>query len=435
MTHCRSAAGMSRKTFMKRHLLVFALLGSVQSSGHAQSKLELYGIVDAGVTRVSGVKGGSVTQLSSGIMEGSRIGLRGNEDLGNGYRAIFTLENRLEADTGDISNRPPSRGQLPDRATFARHLLPSLPAAQQAALQPLLNQVSAGIGTRVGINVHAAGPNFFDRQIYVGLVTPVGAVLAGRMYTPGYELAGTFDALSAQSSLSSGQIAAVPYAIDIRSSNALAYRLQQGPWTASMMYGFDEKTTETGRFAGVLGMYRSDAFGLGVAYNNRRNEKGQQSLTSLVFGAYLNFGSGQFYASAASIRDGHPSAVSGIAVPITPLIGPALAALVQAGYTDALKQDAKLYHLGYKHVSGPGTVYVACNLYDDSKAANADVASFGVAYSYALSKRTDLSAIATRFNNTGLGQAAPGGGGYLGGVTSHAGRDSTSLALGLRHRF
>lgn len=420
---------------MKRTLLVFACLLGTAVSGRAQSKVELYGIADAGVTRVSGIQGGSVTLLSSGIMEGSRIGLRGNEDLGDGYRAIFLMENRLEADTGGISNRPPSRGQLPDRATDARYLLPSLPALQQAALQPLLNQVSAHIGTRVGINVHTAGPNFFDRQIYVGLVTPVGAILAGRMYTPGYELAGTFDALYAQSSLSSGQIAAVPYAIDIRSSNALAYRVQQGAWTASAMYGFDEQSSQTGRLAGLFGMYRNDAFGLGVAYNNRHNERGQQSLTSLVFGGYLTVGAGRIYASAASIRDGHPSAVSGIAGPITALVGPTLAALIQAGYTDALKQDARMYHLGYKQVTGPNTVYVACNLYDDNKAANADVASFGVAYSYALSKRTDLNAVVTRFNNTGLGQAAPGGGGYLGGVTAHAGVDSSSLALGLRHRF
>jgi predicted porin len=420
---------------MKRHFLVFACLATTLANSHAQSKVELYGILDAGVTRVSGIKGGSVTLLSSGIMEGSRIGLRGNEDLGEGYRAIFTLENRLEADTGGISNRPPSRGQLPDRATFARYLLPALPAAQQAALQPLLNQVSASIGARIGINVHTAGPNFFDRQIYVGLVTPVGAVLAGRMYTPAYEVAGTFEALGAQSSLALGQIAVIPYAIDIRTGNALAYRVQQGAWTASVMYGFDEESNETGRFIGALGMYRNDTFGLGLAYNTRENEMGQQSLSSLVAGGYVSVGAGRLFATAASIRDGHPSAVCGIAAQITPLVGPGLASLIQGGYVNAIKQDAKLYHLGYKQVIGPNTVYAAYNFYDDARDANADVASFGVAYSYALSKRTDLNAAVTRFNNTGLAQAAPGGGGYLGGVTAHAGTDSTSLALGLRHRF
>jgi predicted porin len=424
---------------MNRQVLAFigsfVFAATVATNSWAQSRVELFGIVDAGVTHVTGFKGGSVTQVSSGIMEGSRLGLRGTEDLGDGYKAIFLLENRLEVDTGGISNRPPSRTQLPDRATFARYLLPGLPIAQQTALQPVLTQVSGNIGTRVGINVLSSGAAFFDRQIYVGLVTPLGAMLAGRMYTPGYELAGTFDALNAQSSLGAGQIAAVPYAIDIRSSNAVAYRVQKGAWTASLMYGAGEESAETGRFLGALAMYRVDAFGVGIGYNNRENEKGQLSLTSLVTGGYVSIGDGRVYGTVSSIKDDHPSAVSAIAGQIAPAVGARVAALIQGAYTNALKQDAMLYHLGYKHVVGASTVYVAYNLYDDDGKSNADVASYGVAYSYALSKRTDVNAIVTRFSNTGLGQAAPGGGGYLGGVTASAGKDATSVAFGIRHRF
>ena len=420
---------------MKSRLLVMTCLAAIATAGWAQSKVELYGIVDAGVTQVSGLKGGSITQLASGVMEGSRFGVRGQEDLGDGYRAIFTLENRFEVDTGGISNRPPSRNQLPDRATFARYLLPSLSTGQQNALQPVLNRVSNALGTQVGINVRSDGPAFFDRQAYLGLVTPVGAVLAGRMYTPGYELVGTFDALNAQSSLSSGQIAAVPYAVDIRASNAVAYRIQKDAVTASLMVGFGEKAFDTGRFIGGLAMYRNEAFGVGVAYNQRDNENGQRSLTSTVLGAYLTVGAGRLHASAAAIHDKHPSLVSGIGAQVAPLVGPTLAGLIQAAYTDAVRQDATLWHLGYRLQLGSATYYAAYNVYNDVRAANADVASYGVACSYALSKRTDVSAVVTHFNNTGLGQAAPGGGGYLGGVTARAGADSTSLALGVRHRF
>ena len=420
---------------MKSRLLVMTCLAAIATAGWAQSKVELYGIVDAGVTQVSGLKGGSITQLASGVMEGSRFGVRGQEDLGDGYRAIFTLENRFEVDTGGISNRPPSRNQLPDRATFARYLLPSLSTGQQNALQPVLNRVSNALGTQVGINVRSDGPAFFDRQAYLGLVTPVGALLAGRMYTPGYELVGTFDALNAQSSLSSGQIAAVPYAVDIRASNAVAYRIQKDAVTASLMVGFGEKAFDTGRFIGGLAMYRNEAFGVGVAYNQRDNENGQRSLTSTVLGAYLTVGAGRLHASAAAIHDKHPSLVSGIGAQVAPLVGPTLAGLIQAAYTDAVRQDATLWHLGYRHQLGSATYYAAYNVYNDVRAANADVASYGVACSYALSKRTDVSAVVTHFNNTGLGQAAPGGGGYLGGVTARAGLDSTSVALGVRHRF
>jgi predicted porin len=48
-------------------------------------------------------------------MEGSRFGLRGTEDIGGGYKAIFTLENRFELDTGSVTNRATSGGQMPDR--------------------------------------------------------------------------------------------------------------------------------------------------------------------------------------------------------------------------------------------------------------------------------------------------------------------------------
>jgi predicted porin len=78
---------------------------------------------------------------------------------------------------------------------------------------------------------------------------------------------------------------------------------------------------------------------------------------------------------------------------------------------------------------------VAYNAANDKRPQNADVASYGVAYSYALSKRTDLNAIATHFNNKNLAQLAPGQAGFLGGVTASAGTDSNSVAFGIRHRF
>jgi predicted porin len=78
---------------------------------------------------------------------------------------------------------------------------------------------------------------------------------------------------------------------------------------------------------------------------------------------------------------------------------------------------------------------VAYTTYDDKRPADADVKSYGAAYTYALSKRTDLNAVLVRFDNGDKAQVAPGGNAYLGGVTAAPGTDSTSLALGIRHRF
>ena len=409
-----------------KKILAPTLLALAAASCAAQSSVTIYGIVDAGATSVSGLRNGTLKQLNSGIMDGSRLGFRGNEDLGGGYRTLFTLESRLELDTGGTNNRPPSGSQLPDRVSTAT--LMGLPGA----LQPVVTSVAGNIGNTVGVNLNNA---FFDRQAYVGLVTPFGAVLAGRQYTPAYEMSATFDTLGTQSSLAAGQVGSLPAAVDIRLSNALQYRIQQGGITASVMAAAGENSTTTGHMWGGMVIYKNDLFSVGVGYNERKNENNQKSLNSLVVGASLNAGPGTVFAEYIRVKDDNPSGLSTIAASVTPVVGAATAGLVQNAFITAFKQDADAMHVGYRLSLGVNTIYVAYSRFDDKRPANADTSSYGLAYSYAFSKRTDLNAVATRFNNTGLAQAAPGGAGYLGGVTRAAGVDSTSLALGLRHRF
>ncbi len=409
-----------KKTF------VLAALAAASAASFAQSSVTIYGIVDAGVTQVNGLRGGSVKQLVSGIMDGSRLGVRVSEDLGGGWRALATLEHRLELDTGTGSNRPPSGSQLPDRVAQAALL--GLPTA----LQPVVTAVGSSIGAGIGVN---QGGTFWDRQAFVGLVTPVGAVLAGRQYTPAYEITATFDTLGTQSSLAAGQVASLPASFDIRVSNALQYRVQLGGFTASAMAAAGEGSASTGRLLGAMAMYKGKGWSVGVGHNTRENERGAKSLTGTAFGATVDLGPGRLYGMIGSIKDDNPTGLSGIAASVTPTVGAATAGLVQAAFINGFKQDGRLTHVGYKFESGVNTVYLAYTQFDDKRAANADTKSFGVAYTYALSKRTDVNAVITRFDNSGLGQAAPGGAGYLGGVTASAGTDSTSLALGIRHRF
>lgn len=409
-----------------KHILLLTLTAASSTAVLAQDSLVFYGIADAGATYTSGVRGDSIKQLASGIMDGSRVGIRGNEDLGGGYRAVLTLENRFELDNGSLGNRPPSGSQLPDRVSYAQYLgLPNL-------FQPVVTAVANSIGSQVGVNLNGA---FFDRQAFVGLVTPVGAVLAGRQYTPAYEVVATFDTLGTQSALAAGQVASLPAAIDIRVSNALAYRIQLGGFSASAMAAAGEGSTSTGHLLGINGIYKSDAFSVGAAYNARENELGAKSLETTVFGGTVAIGPGSLSALYALVEDDNPSGLSSIAAAVAPQIGQANAVAVQNAFINGFRQDGRLSHVGYKLVSGANTFYVAYSQFDDRRAPDADTRSYGVAYTYSFSKRTDINAVAARFDNSGLGQLAPGGGGYLGGVTTTAATDSTSLALGLRHRF
>jgi len=419
----------------KMTLVCTAALGCLAATAalaqeSASSSVTLYGIADAGLNHVTGLKQGSVTQLASGIMEGSRWGLKGNEELGGGYKAIFTLESRVELDTGSVSNRPASDSQVPDRLNTAALL--GLPAA----FQPAVTAVATSLGAQLGVN--HIDKNLFDRQAYVGLITPVGAITAGRQYTPGYLASATFDSMHAESSLALGQLVSVPVSFTIRTSNALQYGIRAGGITATAMYAMGEVAgnNSANRLLGTMVVYKGDIFSVGGGYNTQKNELGQKSLTTGTLGASVDMGPGTLSTLFATIKDNNPANLSSIATTlVTNGLSTGAAAVVQNAFTTALKQNSTLAHIGYRMTMGANTVTVAYNTMNDKTASNADRSSYGVAYSYALSKRTDLNAVMTRFNNKNSSQLAPGGNGFLGGVTASAGTDSTNVALGIRHRF
>ncbi|MEM5460201.1 porin [Paraburkholderia phytofirmans] len=101
-------------------------------SALAQSSVTLYGIVEDGFIYSNNQKGGAVIQATTGQTNTSRFGMTGAEDLGGGYKAIFTLENGFDLSTGKL-------GQ---------------------------------------------GGRLFGRSAFVGIVAPFGTITAGRQYEP-----------------------------------------------------------------------------------------------------------------------------------------------------------------------------------------------------------------------------------------------------------
>jgi len=432
----KSSRSTSCVQVFKLAALASALTGATLATAQTGPDVTLYGLADVGITSTSGLKAGRVTQVASGIMEGSRWGIKGTEDMGGGYKTIFTLEARVELDTGASSNSPISNPQLSDRFMQSALLFPTLPKPMQTALQPIVTAVDGALAAQFGVN--PGGVRYFDRQAYVGVITPVGAVLAGRMYTPAFETNVMYDIMETQSGLSAGQIVAFPAVLEIRKSNALQYRIVKDGISGAFMYALGEQAGDNAknRMLGFNASYTNSAFSAGLGYNRADNELGQRSLTTTVLGASMNMGSSKVSAMAIKITDDNPSGMSDIGklLSANPATLP-YAATVQGAFTNAFKQDGLLLHVGYRLVSGPNTVSVAYTSYNDKRPANADVASYGAAYTYALSKRTDLNAVLVHYNNKNLAQVAPGGNGYLGGVTASAGTDSTAVQLGIRHRF
>ncbi|CCJ51424.1 porin [Bordetella parapertussis] len=80
---------------MKKTLLAVALATGFAGAAQAADSVTLYGLIDAGLgyEQVK-FKGQSQSRIGTvqGVSSGSRFGLRGSEDLGDGLRAVFNLE-------------------------------------------------------------------------------------------------------------------------------------------------------------------------------------------------------------------------------------------------------------------------------------------------------------------------------------------------------
>lgn len=93
---------------MKKSLIALAVTSAVAAPAFAQSSVTLYGIIDAGITYVNnntnaaGKGVGSLWATQSGVLQGSRWGLKGAEDLGGGTKAIFQLENGFNVFNGKL---------------------------------------------------------------------------------------------------------------------------------------------------------------------------------------------------------------------------------------------------------------------------------------------------------------------------------------------
>jgi predicted porin len=106
---------------MKKSLLAVAILGAASGFAFAASNVTLYGVIDTGV-QVSRINGGfsgkaldangkeasysnagNKVQMGSGFRAGSRWGIKGVEDLGNGYNVGFILEQGINSDNGNAA--------------------------------------------------------------------------------------------------------------------------------------------------------------------------------------------------------------------------------------------------------------------------------------------------------------------------------------------
>ncbi|WP_206997231.1 porin [Trinickia mobilis] len=87
----------------KLHVPVIAILVAA-SNANAQSSVTLYGSIDVALAYFNNTGHASVFQMQNGDLQSTFWGLRGNEDLGGGLKALFDLESGVDITSGHLQN-------------------------------------------------------------------------------------------------------------------------------------------------------------------------------------------------------------------------------------------------------------------------------------------------------------------------------------------
>ena len=363
-------------------LLACTPLAVLAPAAWAQSKVELYGIVDVAVrhTTNEGATGdGSLTQMIGGGMSQSRLGFNVTEDLGGGLRAIANLEHRFLADTGQ-----------------------------------------------------SAATNFFQ-QSWVGLQSnSFGRITIGRQYNVLFDLVTSTYASYPYSPYFEAYKPEIGFSLGARASNMLKYAGEYGPIRGGLQYSPSEDAPTGGRTAGGYLRYAADGVALGGAYQTLQFGSGRKIEAWTLGGSYridkwyLSLGYGE------NKIDGNPltapldlavlSAIwSGSSVTNGNFGGPAFLA--------ANKRSIAKLGVGYQLTPqmNLGAHYFRTSQSGPTVAADTKGNFLTVALDYALSKRTDVYVEADRTTLKGNAN--------LNGGTTVGPKSRNGYTIGMRHRF
>jgi len=110
---------------MKKSLFALAAVGAFAGAAQAQSSVTVYGILDVGYTGANErVSSGAtnintnVSRIGNSMESGSRLGFRGNEDLGGGTAVQFTFELGMQP-AGNQGSNPNGTNPKADTGTAA----------------------------------------------------------------------------------------------------------------------------------------------------------------------------------------------------------------------------------------------------------------------------------------------------------------------------
>jgi len=396
---------------MQKKLIALAVASLASGTALAQTNVTVYGVADVGYVYSAGGAGRNpVTGLKipgdnkfsglagGGVTAGNRLGFKGEEALGNGLKAVFTLEYGLNLDD------------------------------------------NSGLGNTGGLNA---------RQQFVGLASNYGTLSLGRQYAPGFNATANNDALEAtdmaiQSNLSVYAGNSITPNSPARYNNSIAYTSNNmAGFTVSAIYGFGESTNTftnaslrpyndtpvTVRDSGKVGLgvnYANGPINLDAVYQARQNVVVAvpnpagfgKDVNEWYLGGSWDFKVVKAYASYQALDNNNRGV---IALPV--------------GCCLAKSND--IWTVGLSAPIGNGVVGLSYGKLsvDNRNAPDGDSWGAGAMYQYNLSKRTALYVAYTYINNDKYSvpvqtQVAGDGSGI--GVL---GESNSTFGTGIRHSF
>jgi len=352
------------------------------SVAHAQTQVEVYGVVDAYVEAYD--NGADTTgRVSSGGKAGSRLGFRGTEQLGGGLAAFFSLEMGILLDNGKST---------PDNASGAGYL--------------------------------------FQREALVGLKGNFGSLSLGRQYTPQFlALAmndpaglGMSSSINYFASPSASGINGGPGADGVtRRDNSVVYSTPRlAGFQATLLAAAGESKDLAGGPSNKVG----NAYNLGVRYaagplSANFSYLVQQPLYRNVLG---DEGKDKFLTVSAAYDFG--------------VIKPAFTYSQKDSADTIAAPNVAAWQIGASAPLVGGRLIGTFAMLKNDSQADADASAWGVRYDYPLSKRTTLYGGVTGISNDKFATyGISGGGGSSAPIAGAAGADPRSIYAGMSHAF
>lgn len=136
---------------MKKSLIALATIGALSGVAHADSNVTVYGVVDAAVRTANNqnASGDSLNSVGNGLLQGNRLGFKGQEDLGGGLKAVFQLESGFNIGDGTAAQ---------NGATFSRNATVGLSDAKLGTLT-IGRQNNLAYDTLIATDVYGVANN------------------------------------------------------------------------------------------------------------------------------------------------------------------------------------------------------------------------------------------------------------------------------------